>query len=242
PTGRSSARAKPRPGDCRSISRRSSRTRAATRAPPRRWSARAGRSCRPARWGSSDRRRAIRCWPKRSSPKCTWSSNSWGWAPSRPARDRVHLTSALRAESRPARARLGRTMKKMVAILLAALAAGLSAQEQGIPTFREAVEVRVMDLDVSVTDSRGRPLSDLTQGVSSVRVDGRVVRFDSCAGREGGTTPAPARATAPRGGVLAEYRRGGGAYVPRHFLIYMDVGHLAPNNRSRALEALRDLV
>src|SRR5215813_9797126 len=128
-------------------------------------------------------------------------------------------------------------MKKLIAIIGAALAAGLGAQDQGIPTFRESVEVHVMDLDVAVTDSKGRPVSDLTRSDFSVKVDGKPVPIDYFARIEEGAIHAPDLATASPERVLAEYRKGGEAYVPRHFLIYMDVGHLAPNNRSRALEA-----
>src|SRR6266536_1152035 len=135
-----------------------------------------------------------------------------------------------------------KTMKKIVAILMTALAAVAAGQEQGIPTFREAVEVRVMDLDVVVTDSRGRPVSDLVQGDFTVRVDGKPVPIDYFARIDEGTIHAPDLASAPPERVLAEYRKGGEAYVPRHFLIYVDVGHLSPGHRGRALEALRDFV
>jgi VWFA-related protein len=42
--------------------------------------------------------------------------------------------------------------------------------------------------------------------------------------------------------VLAAYRQGDQSYVPRHFLIYVETGHLAPEARKRGLEAVRDLV
>jgi VWFA-related protein len=135
-----------------------------------------------------------------------------------------------------------KTMKKIVAVLVTALAAVAAGQEQGIPTFREAVEVRVMDLDVVVTDSRGRPVPDLAEREFSVKVDGKLVPLDYFARVEEGTIHAPDLASAPPERVLAEYRKGGEAYVPRHFLIYVDVGHLSPGYRGRALEALRDFV
>src|SRR6266540_4277296 len=137
---------------------------------------------------------------------------------------------------------LMRTMKNTVAILMTALAAVAAGQEQGIPTFREAVEVRVMDLDVVVTDSRGRPVPDLAQREFSVKVDGKPVSLDYFVRVEEGTIHAPDLASAPPERVLAEYRKGGEAYVPRHFLIYVDLGHLSPGYRGRALEALRDFV
>ncbi len=135
-------------------------------------------------------------------------------------------------------------MKKSVAaIILASLAAfAAAAQEQHIPTFREAVEVRVMDLDVVVTDSHGRPVPDLARDEFSVKVDGKPVPLDYFARVEEGTIHAPDLASASPERVLAEYRKGEEAYVPRRFLIYVDTGHLSPGYRGRALEALRDLV
>ncbi|HSB36740.1 MAG TPA: VWA domain-containing protein [Thermoanaerobaculia bacterium] len=133
-------------------------------------------------------------------------------------------------------------MKKLIAFLAAAFAVAAFGQEQPLPTFREAVEVRVMDLDVVVTDSRGRPVADLTQGEFSVKVDGKTVPIDYFTRVEEGTIHAPDLASASPDRVLAEYRKGEEAYVPRHFLVYVDTGHLSPGYRNRALEALRDFV
>ncbi len=156
------------------------------------------------------------------------------------------MTLSLRTESARSPPRSQQwAVKQMKAIwitLLAAVAAAAPGQEQEIPRFREAVEVRVMDLDVVVTDSRGRPVPDLAQGEFSVKVDGRPVPVDYFARVDEGTIHAPDLASAPPERVLAEYRKGEEAYVPRHFLIYVDVGHLSPGNRGRALEALRDFV
>ena len=99
-----------------------------------------------------------------------------------------------------------------------------------------------MDLDVIVTDSRGRPVPDVTQGEFSVKVDGKPVPIDYFARVEEGTIHAPDLASASPERVLAEYRKGEEAYVPRHFLIYVDTGHLSPGYRNRALESLRDFV
>ena len=110
------------------------------------------------------------------------------------------------------------------------------------PTFTEEVQVRVMDLDVSVTDKSGRPVTDLRREDFTVRVDGKPVPIDYFARVDEGTIHAPDLATASPDQVLEIYRRGGEAFVPRHFLLYVDLGHLAPGRRKRALESLRDLV
>ncbi|HEY3170614.1 MAG TPA: hypothetical protein VGK08_06395, partial [Thermoanaerobaculia bacterium] len=116
-----------------------------------------------------------------------------------------------------------------------------SAQERP-PTFTEEVEVRVMDLDVVVTDRSGRPIPDLKREDFTVRLGGKTVPIDYFARVDEGTIHAPDLATASPDQVLAAYRQGSEAYVPRHFLMYVDIGHLAPNSRKRGLEALRDLV
>ena len=133
-------------------------------------------------------------------------------------------------------------MKRALGILAAICAAFAAAQTQNVPTFREAVEVHVMDLDVVVTDSSGRPVPDLTREEFSVKVDGQPVPIDYFTRVEEGAIHAPDLATASPERVLAEYRKGEEAYVPRHFLIYTDSGHLSPGLRGRAIEALKDFV
>jgi VWFA-related protein len=126
-------------------------------------------------------------------------------------------------------------------LLLCPVASGLGAQEKP-PTFTEKVEVRVMDLDVVVTDAHGRPVRDLRREDFTVRLAGKVVPIDYFARVDEGTIHAPDLANASPDQVLAAFRQGDQAYVPRHFLMYMDVGHLAPDGRRRGLETLRDLV
>src|SRR4029079_9948419 len=52
------------------------------------------------------------------------------------------------------------TFSRLSASLLLLLLPGLGAGQQP-PTFTEEVQVRVMDLDVAVTDKSGRPVTDL---------------------------------------------------------------------------------
>lgn len=99
-----------------------------------------------------------------------------------------------------------------------------------------------MDLDVVVTDRDGRPVPDLKREDFTVRLAGKVVPIDYFARVDAGAIHAPDLATASPDQVLAAYRQGEQAYVPRHFLMYVDLGHLAPDGRKRGLEALRDLV
>src|SRR5947208_3113790 len=126
------------------------------------------------------------------------------------------------------------------ALSLAQAPAAPPAQEP--PTFRESVEVRVMDLDVSVTDSKGNPVNDLGKDEFRITIDGKPVPIDYFTRVAQGTIHAPDLATASPDLVLNEYRKGPDAYIPRQFLMYVDVGNLSPANRKRGVEALRDLV
>ena len=143
--------------------------------------------------------------------------------------------------------------RTILGILLAAASAALAQQQPSkpppaqpqqapLPAFTESVEVRVMDLDVVVTDSKGQPISDLARQDFAVRVDGKSVPIDYFARVEDGTIHAPDLSTASPDRVLDVYRKGGEAYVPRHFLIYVDSGDLSPLTRNRALDQLRDFV
>src|SRR5262249_11378392 len=117
-----------------------------------------------------------------------------------------------------------------------------SPQKANLPSFRETVEVRVMDLDVSVTDSKGRAVGDLKKEDFVVKIEGQTVPIDYFTRIEEGTIHAPDLASASPEAVLAEYRKGPDAYVPRHFLMYFDIGSLSQLSRKRGLDALRDLV
>jgi VWFA-related protein len=131
-------------------------------------------------------------------------------------------------------------MRRIVSVLLLASQAALAQQPPS--GFREQVEVRVMDLDVVVTDKEGRAVPDLKREDFTVLLGGKPVAVDYFARVAEGTIHAPDLATASPDQVLAAYRQGDQAYVPRHFLMYVDAGHLAPDGRRRGLETLRDLV
>jgi VWFA-related protein len=139
-------------------------------------------------------------------------------------------------------------MKKTAWFALAAFASAAAAQQsppatqQQLPVFKESVEVHVMDLDVSVTDSQGRPVSDLTRNDFTVKVGGRPVPIDYFTRVDQGTIHAPDLSSASPDRVLDVYKRGDEAYVPRHFLIYLDSSDLAPGYRNRALDQLKDFI
>lgn len=111
-----------------------------------------------------------------------------------------------------------------------------------LPTFSESVEVRVLNLDVDVTDSKGAPVTDLKREDFVLKIGGKPVPIEYFALVNEGSIHAPDLATAAPEQVLATYKKGSeSAYVPRNFLVYVDLGYLPPGTRNRSLNAIRDL-
>jgi VWFA-related protein len=119
-------------------------------------------------------------------------------------------------------------------------AAALTGQEAG--SFHENVSVRVMDIDVVVTDRDGRPVPNLTRDDFQIRVDKKPVEIDYFAPVREGTVHAPDLTTLSPDLVLKQYEKDKDAYVPRHFLLFIDESSLTPARRRRALDALKDFV
>lgn len=129
--------------------------------------------------------------------------------------------------------------------LPALLAAGYAAAQQPAPpppTFSERVEVNVLNLDVDVTDAQGNPVTDLKKEDFHVVIGKQPATIDYFTRVDQGTIHAPDLSTANPDQVLEAYRQGDQAFVPRNFLIYVDLGTLSPGLRNRSLEAMRDLV
>ena len=138
-------------------------------------------------------------------------------------------------------------MRSKLASLLILGASAALAQDPAppappIPTFSELVEVRVLDLDVDVTDAKGNPVTDLKREDFTVRIGKQTVPIDYFARVDQGAIHAPDLASASPDQVLSTYRKGEEAFVPRNFLIYVDLGFLSPGVRNRSLEAIRDFV
>lgn len=123
------------------------------------------------------------------------------------------------------------------------LLAGLGrAVAQAPPAVTEIVSVRVMDLDVVVLDRNGRRVPDLSQEDFHVKVDRKPVPIDYFAAVNEGVVHAPDLSALSPDLVLKQYEKGQDAYVPRHFLIFLDSANLSPGEQKRALEGLRDLI
>ena len=142
-------------------------------------------------------------------------------------------------------------MRKLTIATLGILAAAAATSQDAatspektapFPTFSERVEVRVLDLDVEVTDSKGQSVPDLKREDFTVKIGGKAFPVDYFSRVEQGTIHAPDLATASPDQVLAAYKKGEESFLPRNFLIYVDLGFLPPGLRNRSLEALRDLV
>lgn len=108
------------------------------------------------------------------------------------------------------------------------------------PSFKEAVEVSVVNVDVRVTDSKGQPITGLRKKDFELFEDGKRVDVDNfsvVAGgvsneeREGAGT-ASAEGAAPVAAVEDSW----------NLIIYVDNFNLHPGNRARALRQLHDFV
>lgn len=134
----------------------------------------------------------------------------------------------------------GRTFPALAALAALASAGRLAAQQAG--GFRESVNVRVMDIDVIVTDREGRPIPDLSRDDFRIRVDKKPVDIEYFAAvRDGGVREPDLRTLSPDLVVNPE-EKGKESRVPRHFLLFVDEASLTPARRRKALEALRQFV
>lgn len=99
-----------------------------------------------------------------------------------------------------------------------------------------------MDLDVVVTDRQGKPVLDLKREDFTIRLAGKVVRIDYFARVNAGAIQATDLSTASPEQVLVTPGREEETYLPRHFLVYVDLGRLSPDWKRRALLPLRDFI
>ena len=99
-----------------------------------------------------------------------------------------------------------------------------------------------MDLDVVVTDKNGRPVGDLKREDFTVRLAGKPVPIDYFARVDQGAIRAPDLATAAPDQVAAVAPTAEKAYVPRYFLVFMDIAHVSPSGRKSSFDALHDFI
>jgi len=133
-----------------------------------------------------------------------------------------------------------RSVRAFVGILAAAAATRLPAQQEG--GFRENVNVRVMDIDVIVTDREGHPVPGLSRDDFRIRVDRKPVDIEYFAAVRAGGVREPDLHTLSPDLVVNPDEKGKESRVPRHFLLFVDEASLTPSRRRVAIEALRDFV
>ncbi|HEX9735550.1 MAG TPA: VWA domain-containing protein [Thermoanaerobaculia bacterium] len=125
-------------------------------------------------------------------------------------------------------------------IVLTCLAQPSPAQEEAEgpvtdEVFQEQIGIEVVNVDVVVTDKKGRAVEGLTREDFELRIDGRLVEianFYAVTGAE--ATPAPAPA-------VEEDAAPPDAAAPRdpvHVVVYFDSFYLTPISRKRVLEDL----
>lgn len=146
-----------------------------------------------------------------------------------------------------------------LAVVLVRMAVGAKpAEEPPAARFGETVEVRVVNVEVFVSDRQGRPVTDLRRDEVELFEDGRAVAithfYASAAGARAGAEPSPepsttagvgtpataneGEATAPTSALEASSASAELAAPPLHLAVLLDDLHLAPAHRARTLDAL----
>lgn len=132
--------------------------------------------------------------------------------------------------------------RKLVAAALALVAAAVAAQDP-LSQFFDAVEVRVIDLDVVVVDRDGAPVRGLLREDFTVLEDGRPVEVTQfTAYDEARLVDAPPGAEAPAPAAGAEGDDAAIAPAPSPsatWLIYVDQGRLRPGRRNQVVVQVR---
>lgn len=120
-------------------------------------------------------------------------------------------------------------------------------------TFGEAISVDVVNVEVRVTDARGRPVTGLTREDFQLFEDGEPVeieyfstlREESPAGRDDGPAP-PGSSAGSTAGSSADPAAGQAAppddREPLRMVLFIDQAHLHPSNRARLAEDLQRFV
>lgn len=128
----------------------------------------------------------------------------------------------------------------------AAARAQAGAEEAPEDLFTEVLDVQVVNVEVRVSDRKGRPIQGLAREDFELYEDGRRVEISHFAeyraGREAGAgaeAPAPAEA-APGEGLATGPRPPAGDL--RHFVLFLDLDHLGPAALRRVVPDLQGFV
>jgi len=139
----------------------------------------------------------------------------------------------------------GRILLPAAALLLALPGPAVAQEASDAPEelFVETLDVEVVNVEVRVTDRKGRPVTGLTRDDFELSEDGRrmEIEYFSEVG-EGREPEAPDEAAAPQaGGELAAVPLRPSAEL-RHFVLFLDLDHLAPDGLRRTLPDLEGFV
>jgi VWFA-related protein len=136
----------------------------------------------------------------------------------------------------------------LAGLCLAALA-GTQEPTEDIESFAERVEVEVVEVEVRITDRKGRPVSGLDRQDFRLFEDGRPVEVAYFSEyRDGTVTPGEAGGKDPGTAPPAETGEAPAPVAPGAFggptrlVIFLDQVHLEPAGRSRVLEGLAEFV
>jgi len=122
-----------------------------------------------------------------------------------------------------------------LAVLVSTLAAGQPSSEP--PSFSEVVDVQLVNVEVWVSDGRGRPVTGLGPDDFEVREDGEPVNLDFFSEVSTAFAAEAADLAAPDvdGGAVAPE----GPADPAHLVLYFDELHLGPASRKHVIEDLQ---
>lgn len=129
-----------------------------------------------------------------------------------------------------------RAIAALAPVLLLLVPLGVGAQEEGMPIFRDVVDVRVVNLEVVVTDRQGNRVTGLSPEQFRLFVDGEEVPIDYFTEIRGGRAVEPTDETTVRG-VPALVP---GAPVGTNYLVFIDEFFSLAKDRDRVVRTLID--
>ena len=135
----------------------------------------------------------------------------------------------------------GRTLAR-VATLFAAIAGTGTLTAQPTQPFVDSVDVQVVEVDVVVTDKKGRPLKGLTREDFELYVDGRPVEITNFYESAIYVEEPTARRNKQRAVVRNEATPGATNEGPLTVVFYLDDPHIYPSHRTRLLRRLEAAV
>ncbi len=118
---------------------------------------------------------------------------------------------------------------------------GLRAQQPN-STFGEVFDVRVTNVDVHATDSKGNPISGLTKADFEIYEDGKKQAITNFYEMTVAGTTAAAAAGAPSGGQFTASSMNIVAPTARKYILYVDNGTLSLKNRDNIFAGVTDFM